>query len=82
MPTETYYDNQTNTYKTRKTSTGDDVADAQATEKFTNFRAPKAGAKPEQDKSDKEPPKGTIQHAIWEKRQKAKAEGQRKALSE
>ena len=42
------------------------------------MRAMTSGAKPKV--SDEEPPPGTVSHIAWERRQKAKEQGQKKAL--
>ena len=74
---ELYYDKQGRGHY-RDTKTADDVEDAATTEKLQTFKAPTG--KPVQSKDETEPEKGTIQHMIWEKKQKAKAQGQSKAL--
>jgi len=43
------------------------------------MRAMTSGAKPKV--SDEEPPPGTVSHIAWERRQKAREQGQKKALA-
>ena len=79
MADETYYDAQGRA-QSRKTTSADDVEDAQTAEKLQSVKAPVG--KPVQSDPDIAPSdKSSVQYMIWKKRQDAKAAGQKQALS-